>query len=111
MGKEPSMDFDYKNGKTVRATPRNTTIYRFHGRLYVYDHIFCVVDATKKEGIYLFRHQPGYEQAANHMMDNDYPAMINLRRISSSVVEAFHDIVRIDALADVEKGIPREWKP
>jgi hypothetical protein len=108
MSKEPRIAISYAKGKKVVATRKNTTLYRFQGANSMYDHIFVLISAKEGRGLYIFRHEDGYTKLANFMMDNDYPAYINLREVSEGDKRMFDEILQ-EATSDVEGGIPSDW--
>jgi len=109
MDNEPVIHFSCNEGQIVIGTRANTTIYRFFGKLSIYNHIFCVTDKENGRGFYLFGHQAGFERVADYMMDNDYPAYINLRKVAEGDKRAFEDILHKEATTELDGGIPTDW--
>ena len=109
MSKEPAIAIQYAKGKKVVATRQNTTLYRFQGANSMYDHIFVLIDAKEGRGLYIFRHEAGYTKLAKYMMDNEYPAYINLREVSEGDKQMFNEVLQ-EATSDIEGGIPGDWK-
>jgi hypothetical protein len=105
---EPSFVLEYGNGQKIIGTRANASIFRFFGSLSMYDHIFIVIHADEKKGVYLFRHQPGYDKIADYMMDHDYPAFVNMRKVAECDIKAFDEVVSSDA-DDTESGVPGDW--
>lgn len=107
MEKEPSFTVHRPNGE-FEATRDNATLFRFMGALAVYDHIFFVRDEGRGVGTYLFKLTPEYERAADYMMDNDYPAHINLREVPHCDRDAYDKMLTKYASVS-EGGVPAEW--
>lgn len=107
MEKDPSMVITTKDGE-FEATRENTIIFRFLGKLAMYDHIFFVRDMDEGKGTYLFNQNPSYDKIADFMMDNDYPAHINQLRVPECDIQAFDNMIKKEA-AEADSGIPESW--
>lgn len=109
MEGEPSFPVTFPGGVEFEATRDNTTIFRHIGRFALYDHIFFVRDEPRGQGTYLFNVHPNYNEVADYMMENEYPAHINLRQAADCDIEAFHAMIHKEATRDFEGGIPDDW--
>lgn len=106
---EPSFSFEMPNHGEFEATRDNTVMFRHMGRLAMYDHVFFIRDAEKGQGTYLFSHHPSYPQLADWLMDNDFPAHINLRQVAQCDIDAFDSMISKDANLELENGVPDDW--
>jgi hypothetical protein len=106
--KEPSITVESPRGE-FEATRDNTTLFRFMGHLAMYDHIYFTHEAGTKHPSYLFNQNQGYTILADFMMDNDYPAHINLREVADCDVDAFNKMLQQETALDTEGGVPAEW--
>jgi hypothetical protein len=105
---DPGMILHINGGEEFLATPENSTLYSFVGHLAIYDHAFFVKDEEEGAGFYIFNQHPSFDEMAQHMMENDYPAHLNLRQVAECDILAFDGMVAKEA-DDLDGGIPDDW--
>lgn len=108
----PSMRLSL-NGEPFEATPENTSLFSYTGRLAVYSHVFLVHNETEDgqgvEASYVWNSNPVYRELVAFMIEHEYPLHLNLTHIGESDVnnfeaEFFGDIGELDA------GVPTSWE-
>lgn len=100
--------FAYVNagGERHEANAENTSVYQHLGNLALYDNVF--VQISDKSGIYIWKHNDGYEDIATSAVEHGATLHLNLREVSEIDLKAYDKFV----LADLEKsqGIPENWE-
>lgn len=109
MSKDKPPVFEYGKGKKVTATRDNASLYTFYGRWSMYSHIFVYTDPKRSVGVYVFRHEKGFQEAAEYLMKHNYPAYLNLRTVADCDKEAFEKTLEKNT-ADIDGGVPTSWK-
>jgi len=93
-------------GGEFEATPENTSLFSYAGKLAIYDHVFFVRNNDK--GIYLFNQHPVFADVADYIIENDYPMHLFLRNVAQCDIDAFNQMVHSEA-SDLDKGVPDDW--
>lgn len=112
MENEPSINLGI-NGESYEARRDNTTLFTFLGKvginLSMYNHIFY---RTKEEdgtasGFYIWDHNPVFNELAQFMIDNGYPAYLNMPKVPQCDLDAFDRTM--EASSDFDT-LPSEWQ-
>jgi len=109
MEQEPSMHIGFPDGVEFEATRDNTILFTFMGRLALYNHVFFIRDEEKGQGSYLFNLHPSFNEVSEYMLENNYPAHINMREVAQCDVDAFSSMIHKDAVSELENGVPGDW--
>ena len=109
MEDEASFSITFPYGVEFEATPENTSLFNHIGRHALYDHIYFVRDEAAGRGSYLFSLHPNFNEAKDYMLENQYPAHLNLREVAECDVDAFNFMLHKDATPELENGVPKEW--
>ena len=109
MEQEPSMNISFPDGFEFEAKPDNTVLFTFMGKLALYDHVFFIRDEEKGQGSYLFNLHSSYEEVKGYMLENGYPAHINMQEVAECDMNAFDHMLHNDAEAELESGVPDDW--
>lgn len=98
MENEPQAELHLPNSEVFLAKRDTATLWTFMGKLAVYNHVFCaeVVDQEVKQSFYVFNFIEGYDQLTSYMVENQYPAHLNLNEIGKNDVEAYERAVLKD---------------
>lgn len=105
----PSMKIEFGDGRIFEATPENSTIFTFAGRLAMYDHVFFTTNEEENYGTYLFSVHEGYQEITTFMVENEYPWHGNLREVAECDIDAYDKMLHRDAERDLEGGVPADW--
>lgn len=91
----PAMKLSF-GSREFEATPDNTSLFQFMGRLACYNHVFMQTNEEDEEptGTYVFNQHPVYPQMIEYMIANDYPMHLNLRQVAECDVNAFNQMVQ-----------------
>lgn len=104
MENNPCVILQYDGGE-FEARPDNSHLYTFMGRLALYNHVFCfdVQDGEVQQSFYIFQSvdTDGYNELEKYMIDNYYPAHLNLREVSGNDASA-HERATF-------KALERQW--
>lgn len=80
--------------REYEATPENTSLFRFMGKLAMFDHIFLATDEhpdgedTPIGGLYIFRDIDLFDDIEDFMLEHDYPMHLNLREVAQCDYDA-----------------------
>ena len=96
---------EFEDGSEFETTPDNTALYRFAGRLAIYNHVYLMFE---DEDAYIFNQSPAYPYLEGLAIMNKYPVHDNLTEIMPQDVEAFNDMVN-DLVEDIPDTVPEEW--
>lgn len=105
----PKMKLDLQ-GSEFEATPENTTLFTFLGRIACYSHVFIQTGPEDDEvmvGTYVFASHPVYENMAQFMAEYGYPMHTNLREVADCDVNAYDRMIS-QQTNDLDH-IPDEW--
>lgn len=75
------------------------------GRLALYDHVF--VHDEQLPNFYIFSFVDGYETLAGYMVENYYPAHINMTELSSHDMDAYDRAIKA-SVGDISH-VPESW--
>lgn len=106
----PRIKLNMPSGE-FEATPLNTTLFTFLGRLACYDHIFLQTGDETDEamvGTYIFNQHSVYDEMAAFLVENNYPMLLNRIETPDCDIDAFNRMVSQSA-SDLDSGIPDEW--
>ncbi len=107
MEEEPIIEVNF--GETrFEATPENTYLFRFFGKLALYNHIFMLTRPEENNGAYLFNQHPAYAKFEQYMVENHYPIHDNLREVAQCDLDAFEGMIA-DDLRDMSDYPPEDW--
>lgn len=122
----PHIDFRIGPERVYRATPENATLFTFLGKTAIgdieidnssVDHIYIQVedDNGNTTGAYIFKKFTlgAYETAKVYMIENDYPAVLNMRELPEGDLKAYFN--RCDAetarfAAEIPDELPEDFK-
>lgn len=106
----PSMKLHLGELGDFEATPENTSLYLYLGSLACYSNVFLqgTDPEQPKAGSFVFAHSPAFEDIRDFMLENEYPAHVNLREVPDCDVEAFDRMVGMNT-SDIGDSIPDEW--
>jgi len=107
MEEEPVIRVSFGESE-FEATPDNTTLFRFVGKLALYNHVFMLTDPEESTGAYLFNQHPYYAEFEEYMITNKYPLHDNLRDVAQCDLDAFENMVK-ENLKDIEDYPPEDW--
>lgn len=107
MENEPGIIVNFGE-REFEATPENTTLFRFVGKLALYNHIFMLTVPEENIGAYLFNQHPVYKEFEDYMVKNQYPIHDNLREVAECDLDAFENMLRENA-ADIGDYPPEDW--
>lgn len=98
----------FPNGEFL-ATRDNTSLFTHMGRLALYDHVFF--QRGEDSGTYLFNVAEPYTTIMTHMLENNFPAHINLQEVAECDRVAFDKMIHKEAAHDFEEvdGVPDDW--
>jgi len=83
------------------ATPDNISLFTFLGTVVVrgmdvpaanLNHIFCVqqeVEANRYSGFYIWNTNPGFAALGHFLLEHDYPAHLNQRKVGQCDIDAW----------------------
>ena len=103
------------SGGEFEATPENSHLYTFMGRLAMYNHIFLVTSEGEGtiSGTYLFNQihtsQEVFDELSDFMIANDYHTDLNRREVPDCDVKAYDDTV-VGMTEDLGDTIPEGWE-
>lgn len=100
---------ELSDGTEIEATPDNTSLFMFVGRLACYNHVFIVMNEEESQGAYIFSNSNIFTPIGNHILQHDYPLHTNLREVADCDVDAFNRMVHQEATRDLSDGVPSEW--
>ena len=86
-------------------------LYTFAGELACYDHVFLLHDETETEvehGRYIWKDDPAYEDASEHLLCNDFPVCLNFREVSDTDLDIFNWEFGLEEAAKVN-SVPEDW--
>lgn len=109
-GDLPEMKLHMANGEFV-ATPVNTTLFTFLGRLAMYDHVFLQTGEETEAtivGTYVFNQHPVFREMAEFIMEQNYPMVLNRIEVPDCDVAAFNRMVE-QSTGDLDGGVPEGW--
>lgn len=90
--------------------PENSSLFTFMGRLAMYDHVFLTTNPDEGVGTYIFASfNEAYQPLAEAMIDQEFPAHINLTDVADCDKSAFENMLR-HSLEDVSDFVPDEWE-
>lgn len=107
---DPSMNL-HMNGGDFEATPENTSLFLFAGQLSMYNHVFIRLedrDENTVSGTYVFSTHQVYERMRDYMLQQGYPAHVNLRDIAQCDLDAYEQMIA-QQIGDISDTIPEEW--
>lgn len=109
--KEPY--FSFTDGeKTIEARRDNASLFTFLGRaglnLSMYDHVY-IVDEEEQSGSYIFSAIPNFEVVKRYMLENGYPAHLNMPKVGEQDLQAF-ELFMQQQTQDISNGIPENWE-
>lgn len=107
MEDEPAIIVNFGE-KEFEATPDNTTLFRFAGKLALYNHVFMLTQPENNNGAYLFNQHPYYKEFEEYMIEHKYPLHDNLREVAECDQDAFENMVKQD-LKDIDDYVPDDW--
>lgn len=108
MENEPSMQLSFGNGGEFEATPENTSLYRFVGRLACHNHVFIVTNPEESAGTYIFSITPVYREMEAYMVANDYPIHDHLRQVAQCDLDAYERMLN-QAAENLSDDMLGEW--
>lgn len=107
----PKMEISI-NGEEREATPDNTFLFLYAGRVGMYNHIFHVDDEDDDRSAYIFErlHPEAFNTMQTYMMETGYPMHINMRQVAQCDVDAFNQNVDHFASQEVVPDtLPEDW--
>ena len=106
---EPKMSLQIA-GEQVEARRENTTLYTFLGQLAIYNHVFVVTkEDSERPGFYVFKDNNVFDEMADYMLKNQYPAHINLLSVAECDKNAYDNHIK-SMCADIGDSVPEDWK-
>lgn len=84
----------------------NTTLFTHLGRLALYDHVFCQNEEDK--GFYIFKFVDGYDKLSEYLMENSYPAHVNLVSVADCDIDAYDRAIK-NSVEDLDY-VPDDWQ-
>jgi len=111
QGKQPEPAIELQiGGEIFRATRDNTSLFRYFGRLAIYDHIFMQTGQESEStllGAYVFSNADRWGDMVDFMVTHGYPQHIDLRQVAECDVNAFYKA----NLGDLQgaESVPEEW--
>lgn len=96
---------EFEDGSEFETTPDNTALYRFAGRLAIYNHVYLMFE---DEDAYIFNQSPAYPYLEGLAIMNKYPVHDNLTEIMNQDVEAFNEYIET-VIEDIPDTVPEEW--
>ena len=109
QGDLPEMKLQLPSGE-FRATPENTTLFTFLGRLACYDHIFLQTgdeDERTITGTYVFNQHSVFEEMAAFVVEHDYPMVLNRIEVPDCDLNAFNSMIHQNT-NDIDH-VPDDW--
>lgn len=106
----PTITLHMETGEFV-ASPINTTLFTFLGRLAIYNHIFVQTgdeDDRVMVGTYVFSTHSVYQDIVNFMVEEDFPMMLNRLEVPDCDVNAYNRMIE-QHMGDVGDTIPDDW--
>lgn len=107
MEDEPGIRVNFGEHE-FEATPDNTTLFRFVGKLALYNHVFMLTKPEESTGAYLFNQHPYYAEFEEYMIANKYPLHDNLRDVAQCDLDAFENMVNRD-IEEIPDFLPEDW--
>ena len=97
------------NNEEFLATPENTVLYNYIAVHSMYNHIFMTREMRGEvhAGTYVFQSSEAYDEMAQYMLENEYPAHVNLREVAQCDIDAFNAMIA--ASGQFEDYVPSEW--
>lgn len=105
----PSMTLHMPGGE-FEATPINTTLFTFLGRLACYDHVFLQTgeeDEGVISGTYIFNQLSIYDEMAAFLVEASYPMLLNRIEVPDCDINAFNKMV--SQQTENLDHIPDDW--
>jgi len=104
----PEMKITFDDAEFL-ATPDNTVLFNYIAVHGLYNHIFLTREMRGEvhAGTYIFQSSEAYAEMAQYMLENDYPAHVNLRTVAQCDIDAFDNM--IEASGRFEDYVPGEW--
>lgn len=96
------------NGKEIDATPDNSWLMTYMGKLAMYNNIVVRVQDKPEMYAKLFRHQFPVDEVGDDMIANDYPVHMNLIEVDQHTLDCMDNAISAEASA-LEYGVPQEW--
>lgn len=106
MEDEPAIRVNFGEYE-FEATPDNTTLFRFVGRLALYNHVFMLTGPDEGAGAYLFNQNSHYKEFEDYMIENNYPLHDNLRDVAQHDLDAFDSAIK-QGLSGLDH-VPDDW--
>lgn len=107
----PVMKLTIGENREFDATPLNTTLFTYLGRLACYDHVFIQTgdeDPRTMIGTYVFNTHPVFPDMTEFMVEHNFPMILNRIEVPDCDVEAWQRMVAQHA-DDLDQGIPEGW--
>lgn len=97
---EVGFTFSAGDGESWFATPENATLFLFAGELALHDHVFICTEADPEAShmigtyIFLLTQEPEtVEEIKEYMLNNAYPAHVNLREVPDCDRDAYGHLI------------------
>jgi hypothetical protein len=112
MENEPVINFTY-GGYERQFRRDNTTLFTFLGQLAMYNHVFTTFDKAEEDeeqkGMYVYKAilPDQYARLEEFIVDNEFPQILNMPRVSEMDAETLHNALAKDlSTADT---FPEDW--
>ena len=101
---EPRANIVLPNGEK-EVHRGNARLYTHMGHLAIYDHVF--VSSDNELGFYIFNFVEGYHTLAHFMVQNEFPAYLNMTEVSQVDIDAYDRIIQ-KSIGDIDT-VPDSW--
>lgn len=93
----------------VEAKRDNSALFRYIGKLAIYDHVFVTLDDENGMGFYVFSLNPHFERMSMYMLQNGYESHINMREVAECDKRSYDEAIGAYINDTLDGGIPEDW--
>ncbi len=107
--REPVINLNVEDGASFELNRLNTSLFRFMGRLGIYNHVFYhdIHEEEVQTSFYIFRFAPQYPLIEKYMLENQFTIHDNMTTISETDIRAYESALH-KTVGDVDH-VPDEW--
>ncbi len=107
------IDITLTDGRESRIDRNNSTLFTHLGELACFDHVFMQLDEDDEGlGVYVFRHQPAFDELVGFMIENLFPMRLNSTSVANCDRKAFKRSVARESkreAAALPDTVPEDW--